>query len=222
MTVAPCDCDGLPAFPPTPSPPTNQPPPPPPHLHTRQVGRPQLKPGLRPGGLAKLGSMASGGLALLERSCCSSPMLEQMAQQQQQQGKAGRSTTVDVHVDASGAAAAAAAAAAQGAMAAAAAATAAVGALDVRRLASNQSEATGGGGQGDELDWLLEKQPGSAAEAEAREFELLFGGAGGGLGGGSAVARGCGFSPTAGLLFSPSGLTRNRPNLFSPRFRRGL
>lgn len=88
---------------------------------------------------------------------------------------------------------AAATAAAEGARAAAAAAAAAVGAPDLRRLTSNHSEATGGGASGsggsgsaslggpaaaDDLEWLIGKHPASAAEA--REFEMLFSGAGAG------------------------------------------
>jgi hypothetical protein len=77
------------------------------------------------------------------------------------------------------------------------------------------------------LDWLLQ-HPASAAEA--REFDLLFGGAagsgGGAMGGDSAsallaagTASGAGqrglYSPSAGLLFSP----REHTGIFSPRFK---
>ncbi|KAL4447958.1 hypothetical protein ABPG75_005177 [Micractinium tetrahymenae] len=242
-----------------------------PFLH--RVERPALK--HRACGAAALGALASAGLALVQRSSSTPPLLSAEAQeweaererqqevlrqqharlaalqdlqrahmeaqagavaqqgQRVQQGQqAGQATPLSGDASTSGAAAAAAAAAAD----------------TRRRLTSNQSEATGGaapgtavptgssggaaslGGHMDDLDWLL-RQPASAAEA--REFELLFGGstAGAGMAGGGGFSghaptgllagHGGGhgsdslLSPTAGLLFSP----RERSGLFSPDFK---
>ena len=168
-------------------------------------------------------SMAGSGLAKVHRSN-SSPTLQQLGQKERQQEQGmpkpaaagGYGTSIIADASFSGAELAAG-----------------HNGGGLRRLTSNQSEATAGGRRGtgdsdggglapmvhDELDWLL-KQPSSA---EAREFDMLFGGAGSdpgtalhipGSSGGQHGARGLLLSPSAGLLYSP----RSRAGIFSPHY----